>query len=231
VCAHPDDPLTRFMRSAQDDEGPAYVRGIVVHRVYGDNHDPRDVDQQYVDELASDVAARAFEARSSPPDFDGIRRWLPRLVKSALADRTRREERERARIDRAADAYDWADRNAPGTDWGAREHLLCKLLDLWLDNPVKRETFRMMFQTNLEGHTLAEVARMCLKTRKAIEMRTRKLRNELAPKVAVMDRQNRGTVVLRVRPSKLEWSWSSEAGGARRRDAPAPRRGPKRGRR
>jgi DNA-directed RNA polymerase specialized sigma24 family protein len=226
VSAPPADPLARFLASTDDGEGQAYVRGIVVRRLHGKLPDPRDVDQQLVDELASDVAARAFEARSSPPDFDGIRRWLPRLVRSALADRVRREERERARIDRAADVFNWADRHAPGTDWGAREHLLCKWLERWLDNPVKRQTFRMMFQTNLEGHTLEELARMYLKTPNAIEMRIRKLRSELGPKVAVMDRQNAGTVVLRVRTRKASWRRSSAPRDAWRPIAPVPRRAP-----
>jgi DNA-directed RNA polymerase specialized sigma24 family protein len=221
VSTPPGNPLARFLGSSQDGEGLAYVRGIVVRRLYGKLPDPRDVDQRHVDELASDVAERAFQATSSPPDFDGIRRWLPQLVRSAHADRVRREERDRARIDRAADVFNWADRHAPATDWGAREHLLCKWLGFRLDNPVKRESFRMMFEANVEGRTLEELARKYHKTPNAIEARIRKLRRELGPKVAVMDRQN-GNVVLRMRSGDASRRWSKAPRDAWRPVEPVP---------
>jgi hypothetical protein len=129
-----------------------------------------------------------------------------------------------------ADVFNWSDRHAPATDYGAREHLLCKLLERWLDNPVKRQTFRMMFQANLEGYSLEELARMYLKTPDAILARIQKLRNALGPKVALMDRPNAVTVVLAARARGGSWHWSSASGGAWQRFAAVPRRSSFRGR-
>jgi len=207
-------PFALFLRRRDPGAGVAYIRGIIVNRELGDKADPEKIDQLLVEELASDVIARGLRAANCPPDADGIRRWLPELVKNAAIDRSRRDQKDRGWIDRGADAYAWADRRAPGTDWLARAWLLDRCLDRWLaGDPAHEQTFEMMCRKHLHGWSLDDLAELYPLTPNAISLRIRKLRDQLAPKVAVMDREN-GLVDL----------FGRRVRGGRWRRSQAPRR-------
>ena len=191
------EELARFLWSRDRREGQSFIRGVIVVRLYGDAPDPKDVDERLVDNIASDAWTRAVNSKSPPLFVPAVRRWVARVTVCAIADHFRHDEKDRAWLDRAFDVLGWTDRHAPGTDWGAREHLICKWLERQLgDDPRKRETFLMMVKHNVQGFSLKDLAQEFHTTEKAIERRIHKLRKELAPKVAVMDREKPRRAIL-----------------------------------
>ena len=193
------EAFQRFLRSTRSDEGLGYVKGVVVWKLYGPRPDPKDIDQPLVDWLASDAMTKALTTTSPPWTVRGIKAWVRRLTLCAVVDAWRREQKDKAYLNRDVDVAGVAVRHAPATDYGAREYLLCKWLERQLgDDPVRRQTFRMMWEHGVEGYTYEELARKYHSTPNAIELRCRKLRKELAPKVALMDRENvrRGVILF-----------------------------------
>jgi hypothetical protein len=182
------EALVHFLGSSKKSEGPAFVRGVVVRSMYGDN--PEDAEEQLVDEIAGGALARAFKAKWPPLTVGGIPAWVARVTRCEIADYWRENEKDKARIDRGVDASALADRRAAGTDYGARQYLLMKWLARQLrNNPVELETYRLMYLHNVAGFSLEELAAEYHTTPIALAMRFHKLRKKLAPKIKLMDRE------------------------------------------
>jgi hypothetical protein len=64
------------------------------------------------------------------------------------------------------------------------------------DDPVRRQTFRLMFLHHVEGYSLEELAKEHRTNPHAIAQRIYKLSKELGPKVALMDRERPRRAIL-----------------------------------
>jgi DNA-directed RNA polymerase specialized sigma24 family protein len=186
----PADALVGYIASRQRGEGPDRIRGIVIRSLYGDA--PEGIDEVLVGDIADASVARALLTRSPPKAEESIPVWMARLVQRVIASHLRALAVARARFDGSCDLAEWPDPRPEPTDWGARAHLLAKWLDRALgDDARRRDTMRMMAKFRLEGWSLAEIAQESGTTPLALKMRFHKLRKELAPKVARMDRGSR----------------------------------------
>ena len=91
------------------------------------------------------------------------------------------------------------DRHGPAPDWGAREHLIVKWLGSVIgDDPRKVETFRQMYEKEVVGRLLGEIARESHTTEAVLSSRLYKLRQELIPKLARMDQEKPRRAILLV---------------------------------
>jgi hypothetical protein len=161
-------------------EADAFVRGFIVSWLYPD---PRDVEEWRVDDIADYALTRAAECRWPPRDVSGVRPWFAIVTRRAIAKHYRELASSKRRSDHSVDVVEVGDRRAEATDRGAREHLLCKNIEPVLDDPVKRQSFEMMFEKNLWRFSLAEMGAKYLKTPNGIEARIRKLRRLLVKKL------------------------------------------------
>jgi DNA-directed RNA polymerase specialized sigma24 family protein len=189
------EALVAFMGSARADEGLGFIRGVIVRRLYGDN--PEGVDEELVKDIAAKAAARAIKTESPPWTVGGVRPWVARLTICAIADYFRYREREKGHVDHSFDISNYFDRRAPGTDWGAQAHLVCKWLERHLgDDPFRRETFRMMYLHNCEDYSLADLAKQYRTTPEAVASRMYRLSRELGPKAKLMHRENARRAII-----------------------------------
>ena len=183
--------LQRFMASKQGDEGRAFVRAVIVVRMGAD------IEPALLDELIHLAVKRCLEAKS-PPWFEStIRSWVARCTRRAIAEYFRSRESDEKNLEPGADPAATFDRHLPGTDWGARGHLIAKWLEKQLgDDPFRRETFRLMVAYEVDGWTLAELAEKHRTTPSALSNRFFKLRQELIPRVRTMDDEKKRMMVL-----------------------------------
>ena len=192
--------LRRFLASSAPKEGPAFVRGVVIRKLYG----PKAVtiDPELVDELTQLAVTRALGARKLPWTRLTIPGWTARVTRRAIATyfRTRKEDEEY--LDRNPEleaAEQPGERHAPHTDWGAREHLICKYLEGLIGHDArKKDTFRLMMEHEVGGFSVAELAAKNGTTANALSLRFTKLRKELAPHVSIMDEEKPRRAILSV---------------------------------
>jgi hypothetical protein len=189
--------LLRFVGSKDRDKGRAFIRGVVMHKLYGPKK-PKKMDADLVDELTHLAALRALEARTPPWTEWGIPGWVARVTKRAIADYFSSREDDDEYLDREADAVEWSDRHAPATDWGAREHLIAKYIEgLIGDDAGKKHTFRLMMEKEVVGRSVEELAAENGTTPSGLSNRFHKLRKELYPHVSIMDEEKpRRTFIL-----------------------------------
>jgi DNA-directed RNA polymerase specialized sigma24 family protein len=189
--------LHRFLASREPDKGRSFVRGVILHKLYGPKR--KGIDTVLVDDLVQAAIARAMGAQTPPLWERGIPGWVARVTKCAIVHYFRSTEADAENLDRGADAYDWSDRHAPATDWGAREHLICKYLEpLVGDDPNRRRTFQAMMETRVQGRSLDEVAAEQGTSPEALKKRIQRLADELGPKVSIMDREKPRRAILAV---------------------------------
>ena len=191
------EALLRFIDSKRGGEGRDFIRSRTIAAIYGKKPKREEIDDELVDEVTQRAYVRAREAESPPWTIGGIPGWVVRLTRREWADYVRELAPDRKHIDPRGDAYAWADRRAPGTDWGAQAHLVMKWLRRQLgDNPAKWATFELMWAHNVEGYTLDELAKKHHTTAQALADRFLRLRNELGPKVRLMDREKPRRAIL-----------------------------------
>jgi DNA-directed RNA polymerase specialized sigma24 family protein len=189
--------LRRFLASKQKDEGRQFVWGVVVLRLYGPR--PKKINEELVEDITHLAIVRALEARTPPWTEGGIRGWVRRLTKCAVADYFRDQEDDEENLEPGVEVADLAsDRHGPHTDWGAREHLVAKYLESQIgDDAYKKESFRLMMENGVAGRSLDELAAEHGTTPTALSNRFLRLRKELAPRVSIMDREKpRRTILL-----------------------------------
>jgi hypothetical protein len=193
------EALHRFVGSRKDGQGARFISAIIVTKLYGPHPKPSRVDQDLVDQLTSMAVERALKAKTPPWTVGGIPGWVVRVTRCAIADyfRDPKRKKDRKNLARGVDPVNWADRHQPETDWGAREHLITKWLETQIGgDPVEKDTFRLMFEHNVVGRPLEELARENDTTQQALASRFYKLRMELAPKVSLMDREKPRRAIL-----------------------------------
>jgi hypothetical protein len=191
------EALRRFVSRAEKGEGRDFVRSVVVRKLYGSSAKKGQIDEELVGEIVSMAVLRALDTKTLPLTTAGIRGWIWRLTRCAVADYFEDRKGDKKYLDRGADPVNWADRHQPGTDWGAREHLIVKWLEQQIgDDPVRKETLRLMMEHNVAGKSLEELARENRTTEQALASRFHKLRKELGPKVSIMDRERPRRAIL-----------------------------------
>jgi DNA-directed RNA polymerase specialized sigma24 family protein len=182
--------LLAFVESTDRDKGRAFIRGVVIHKLYG-RKPPKKMDVELIDELTQLAALRALRARMPPWTKWGIPGWVARVTKRAIVDYFRSRERDKKYLEPDADVAELPfDRHAPHTDWGAREHLIAKYMEgLIGHDPRKKRTFALMMEKEVVGRSIEELAAQEGTTPNALSLRFSKLRKELIPKISVMDEE------------------------------------------
>jgi hypothetical protein len=191
--------LLRFLESKDRDRGRAFIRGVVLHKLYGKKR--KGIDTDLVDELTQMAWLRALEARMPPWTEWGIPGWVARVTKRTIADSFRMREADEKELEPGVDVGELpGDRHGPHTDWGAREHLIAKYVEELIgDDAGKKHTFRLMMEKEVVGRSVQELAVQEGTTPNALSLRFTKLRKELYPDVATMDEEKpRRTVILTV---------------------------------
>jgi len=188
--------LHRFLASKHENEGQAFVRGCIIFKLYG--HKPKTIEPEIVDEVAQTAQREALELRWPPWTIGGIPGWVKRLAERNVAAYFDKQKKDRKYLQPGGDIEESAwDRNAPETDYGAREHLIVKYMKpLVGDDPYDKETYRLMWEKEIVGHSLGELAAEKGTTAKALSDRLYKLRKRLAPKVSIMDREKPRRAIL-----------------------------------
>jgi hypothetical protein len=183
--------LLQFLASREEKKGRDWIRRVIVNKL------GPDLEAALLDDLLQLAEARALEAKS-PPVFEwGIPGWVARVTRCAIADYFRNKKDDDENLEPDAVAADQLERHAPETDWGAREHLICKWLRKEIgDDPIKVKTFAMMMEVNVVGRPVAEVAAENHMTASALSNRMHKLRKELAPRMALMDQEKPRRAIL-----------------------------------
>jgi DNA-directed RNA polymerase specialized sigma24 family protein len=187
--------VERYLASRDEDEGLSFIRGVVVRKLYGPK--PKNVDEDLVHDIAQLAVVEALSSRHPPLLVSGVRAWTKRLTRCTIADyfRDRADDDESLAPD--ADPVDWSDRHAPATDWDARAHLITKYM--WQaigGDERKATTLRMMSEHENDGFSLADLARKYGTTERALANRFHKLRQEVIPKVSIMDREKPRRAIL-----------------------------------
>jgi DNA-directed RNA polymerase specialized sigma24 family protein len=186
-----DGALRAFLASREKKQGRDFIKSVIIKRL-GSGLNPT-----LMEDLEQAALTRALEAASPPYLVSGIPGWVSRVTKRAIADYFRAREDDEENLDHDAEAADQSERHAPQPDWGAREHLICQWLETQIgDDPAKVETFRLMMECNVVGRPVAEVAAENGMTASALSNRMSKLRKELAPRIAVMDREKPRLFIL-----------------------------------
>jgi len=186
-----DGALRAFLASREKKQGRDFIKSVIIKRL-GAGLNPT-----LMEELEQAALVRALEAASPPLFVSSVPGWVARVTRRAIADYFRAREDDEENLDHDAEATDQSDRHAPRTDWGAREHLICQWLETQIgDDPAKVETFRLMMECNVVGRPVAEVAADNGMTASALSNRMSKLRKELAPRSALMDREKPRMFIL-----------------------------------
>ena len=189
--------LRRFLASREKKEGRQFVWGVVVLKLYG--FKPKKIDVELVEDITHLAIVPALEAKTPPVTVWGIRGWVRRVTKCAVADYFRDREDDDENLEPDVEAADLAgDRLGPRTDWGAREHLIAKYLEGEIgEDAYKKESFRLMMENAVAGRSLDELSAEHDTTPTALSNRFLRLRAQLAPRVSIMDREKpRRTVLL-----------------------------------
>ena len=183
--------LREFLGSREKNKGPDFMRGVILRKL------GKDLDPGMLDDILHLAHVDALEAKSLPWTVGGVRGWVFRVTRRAIAHyfQARKEDEKYVDPDGVV-AYQF-DRHAPSTDWGAREHLICKWLKAQVgDDPVKLDTVQVMLEKEVAGRSLAELAAERGTTVSALSNRIHKLRKELAPRVALMDQEKPRLFIL-----------------------------------
>jgi hypothetical protein len=163
--------LVAFLQSKAKGEGPDFIRTVVIRKM-GKGADPA-----LVKDLVQAASLNAFRAKSPPRFRATTRGWVARLTRRAITHYLRGTEDDKEYV----------------------EHLICKYLEgLIGDDPRRVETFSLMMQHHVQGFSLRELAEANGTTPVALTNRFYKLREELAPKIAIMDdeKKRRGVFLL-----------------------------------
>jgi DNA-directed RNA polymerase specialized sigma24 family protein len=188
--------LRAFLGGDEHSNGRAFVRRVIVRRLYPGKRRRR-IDDELVDEITQLALARALDAPMPPWTLAGIPAWVRRLTRRAIADYFRDLKSDKENLDREADVVQWSDRHAPSPDWGAREHLIVKYLEGCIgDDARKKQTFQWLLEKEVAGRTVEELAAEHHTTPTALSNRFYKLRQELIPRVSVMDEEKPRRFVL-----------------------------------
>jgi DNA-directed RNA polymerase specialized sigma24 family protein len=183
--------LRAFLASRKKNEGDDFIRGVI-HRKLG-----TDLDPALLEDLMYQAHLDALEAKSPPWTVGGIRGWVFRVTRRAIAHYFEARKADDENLDPEGVAADQFDRHAPSTDVGAREHLICKWLAKHVgDDPVRRDTMQVMLEKEVAGRSLGELAAERGTTVSALSNRIHKLRKELAPKATLMDREKPRLFIL-----------------------------------
>jgi DNA-directed RNA polymerase specialized sigma24 family protein len=191
------DAVVRFLASRREDEGDAFIRGVVIAKLYPTADDRKQADEALVDDLTQRAGLKALEIRWPPWTLAGVRGWVKRLTHRTVFAYFREKKREEKYIARDVDPADLSGSQAfPKTDYGARAHLIYKYMARLIgDDPVKVKTLRLMYLRD-EGHSIEELARENGMTPGALSLRIHKLRKELAPKISIMDDEKKRLMIL-----------------------------------
>jgi DNA-directed RNA polymerase specialized sigma24 family protein len=183
--------LFEFLASRERKKGRDYIKSVVIRKL-----GPK-IDPDLVDDLVQCACTEALRAESPPWTIGGIPAWVARVTRRQIAHYFQARKDDEENIDPDAEASDWLGRHAPGTDWGAREHLIAQWLEQAIGpDPRRRETFKLILEHEIADKTLAELAVEYGTTERALANRFHKLRKELAPKVALMDEEKPRRFVL-----------------------------------
>jgi len=191
------EALLRFLDSHEKDKGRAFIRRVVIRKLYGRRKNTP-INADIVDEITNMAAVRALAAKTPPWTEYGIPGWVARVTKNTVVDYFREERSHKEQLRRDVDVAELpGSQHGPATDWGARAHLIAKYLDSIIgDDPRKVETFRLMCEKELHGRSLAELAAQHKTTEAALSMRIHKLRKELIPHRAIMDQEKPRRAIL-----------------------------------
>jgi len=183
--------LRRFLASREKDEGNDFIRGVIIRKL------GKDIEPALLDDLVQLAHVDALEAKSPPWTVHGVRGWVFRVTRRAIAHYFRARKDDEENLDPDADPVDWSDRHGPQTDWGARELLITNWLATQIgDDPVRVKTFRLMVEHEVHGRTLGELAAENRTTEGALSSRFYKLRQELIPRLALMDQEKPRRAIL-----------------------------------
>jgi DNA-directed RNA polymerase specialized sigma24 family protein len=183
--------LQDFLTSKERKKGRDYVKSVIITKL------GKGIDPSLLDDLAQCALTEAVAAKSPPWTVAGIPGWVARVTRRQMAQYFEARKDDKENVDPKAHAHDPTDRHAPQTDWGAREHLICKWLEKAIGpDPRRRETFKLILEHEVAGKPLAELAAAYHTTESALSNRFHKLRKELAPKVALMDEEKPRRFVL-----------------------------------
>ena len=183
--------LRQFLASREQKKGTDWVRRVIIKKLGSD------LDPALMDDLVQAALQDALEAQSPPWFIGAIPAWVARVTRRAIAHYFQAKKDDDENLDPDGVAADQSDRHAPQTDWAAREHLINKWMHKQIgDNPAKMATFDLMMQAYVVGRSLRELAIENHTTESALSNRFHKLRNELAPKVALMDKEKPRMVIL-----------------------------------
>lgn len=190
--------LQRFLGSRKPKEGPDYVRHVVIRKLYGRGKRKVRIDRELVDMLTQMAVVRALEAKAPPWTTLGVPGWVKRLTRRTIADYFRERKADDENLDRSEDAGAVPEeRHAPSPDWGAREHLIAKYLESIIgDDPYRKRTFQLMMEKEVAGRSLDELAHNVGVTPAVLSSRFYKLRQELIPRVNIMDREKPRRAIL-----------------------------------
>jgi DNA-directed RNA polymerase specialized sigma24 family protein len=176
--------LRRFLASREKDEGDDFIKGVIIRKL------GKDIEPALLDDLVHLAHVEALEAQSPPLTVYGVRGWMFRVTRRAIAHYFKARKDDDENLEPGAEVSDWTDRHAPQTDWGARELLITNWLGKQIgDDPVRVKTFRLMVEHEVHGRTLGELAAENRTTEGALSSRFYKLRQELIPRLALMDQE------------------------------------------
>ncbi len=183
--------LRRFLASRETDEGDEFIKGVIIRKL------GKDIEPALLDDLVHLAHVDALEAQSPPWTVHGVRGWMFRVTRRAIAHYFKARKDDDENLEPGVEVSNWTDRHAPQTDWGARELLICNWLAKQIgDDPVRVKTFRLMVEHEIHGRTLAELAAENRTTEGALSSRFYKLRQELAPRLALMDQEKPRRAIL-----------------------------------
>ena len=182
--------LVQFLASREKKQGADFIRSVITRKL-GPVH------SDMMDELVHLATVEALQAQSPPWTVGGIPAWVARVTRRQIAQYFERRADDEENIDPNETPDEWHEHHAPATDWGAREHLICKWLEQRIGPaPRRRETFRLILEHEIAGRSLEELAVEQKTTKSALANRFLKLRKELAPQVALMDQEKPRRAVL-----------------------------------
>ena len=186
------EALYAFLASREEKKGDDWIKRVILRRL------GNDLEPALLADLVQLAHTRALEAKSPPWFVGGIPAWVARCTRRSVADYFRAQKDDEENLQPGVQVADLAgDRHGPATDWAAREHLITKWLRKQIgDDPRKVLTFRLMVEARIHGRSLGELAREHHTTESALSNRFHKLQEELAPKVALMDRENPRMFIL-----------------------------------
>ena len=182
--------LHRFLASRKDKEGRDFIEGVIVERLAGKGAKKEEVDHDLLDDLTQLAWVRAREGESLPWTEWGVKPWVRRVTKRAIAEYFRGGEDDRENLVKGVSVEETSDSHAEKTDYGAREHLIAKWLEGQCEgDAVAKRDFALMMEHEVVGRSLAELAVAHDTTEQALANRFYRLRKRLIPRVALMDEE------------------------------------------